>query len=79
MSSTLRLAEELISKPSVTPLDAGCIELLSARLRAIGFVCERIDSGPPEFRVSNLWAKFKGFSPPAQTKLVQSADRKSVV
>ena len=73
MSSTLRLAEELISKPSVTPLDAGCIELLIARLQAIGFVCERIDSGPPEFRVSNLWAKFKGFSPPAQTKLVQSA------
>ena len=73
MSSTLRLAEELISKHSVTPLDAGCIELLSARLRAIGFVCERIDSGPPEFRVSNLWAKFKAFSPPAQVNVAQSA------
>lgn len=73
MSSTLRLAEELISKPSVTPLDAGCIELLSARLEAIGFACERIDSGPPEFRVSNLWAKFKGFSPPAQVNTAPTA------
>ena len=73
MSSTLRLAEELISKPSVTPLDAGCIELLSARLQAIGFVCERIDSGPPDFRVSNLWAKFKGFSAVAPVERAQAA------
>ena len=73
MSSTLRLAEELISKHSVTPLDAGCIELLSARLWAIGFVCERIDSGPPEFRVSNLWAKFNGFSAVAQAERAQAA------
>ena len=73
MSSTLRLAEELISKHSVTPLDAGCIELISARLRAIGFVCERIDSGPPEFRVSNLWAKFNGFSAVAQAERAQAA------
>ena len=73
MSSTLRLAEELISKPSVTPLDAGCIDLLSARLQAIGFVCERIDSGPPEFRVSNLWAKFKGFSAVAPVERAQEA------
>ncbi|HQS30900.1 MAG: succinyl-diaminopimelate desuccinylase [Polaromonas sp. 39-63-203] len=66
MSSTLRLAEELISKPSVTPLDAGCLELLGERLEALGFVCERIDSGPADFRVSNLWAKFKGFGAAAQ-------------
>ena len=66
MSSTLRLAEELISKPSVTPLDAGCLELLGERLEALGFVCERIDSGPDDFRVSNLWAKFKGFGAAAQ-------------
>ncbi len=73
MSSTLRLAEELISKPSVTPLDAGCIELLIARLKAIGFECERIDSGPPEFRVSNLWAKLKGFSAVAPAERSQPA------
>jgi succinyl-diaminopimelate desuccinylase len=73
MSSTLRLAEELISKPSVTPLDAGCIELLTARLEAIGFACERMDSGPDDFRVINLWAKFKGFSAVAQEERAQAA------
>ena len=66
MSATLRLTEQLISRPSVTPLDEGCIDLLSARLGALGFVCERMDSGPDSFRVVNLWAKREGFSPLAQ-------------
>ena len=56
MSATLRLAEQLISRPSVTPADSGCIELLSARLAPLGFHCEVIDSGPADFRVRNLWA-----------------------
>ena len=57
MTDTLRLAEALIALPSVTPRDAGCLELIAARLRAIGFQCERLDSGPDDFRVSNLWAR----------------------
>lgn len=57
MSRTLILAEQLISRPSVTPDDAGCLDLLAERLAPLGFVCERIDSGPDTFRVSNLWAK----------------------
>jgi succinyl-diaminopimelate desuccinylase len=57
MSATLRLAEQLISRPSVTPADEGCIEILTARLAPLGFVCEVIESGPPDFRVTNLWAK----------------------
>ncbi len=57
MSRTLQLAEQLIARPSVTPEDAGCLELLAQRLAPLGFVCERMDSGPPEFHVSNLWAK----------------------
>jgi succinyl-diaminopimelate desuccinylase len=57
MSATLRLAEHLISRPSVTPADAGCIDLISQRLQPLGFACEVIESGPPEFRVRNLWAK----------------------
>jgi acetylornithine deacetylase/succinyl-diaminopimelate desuccinylase-like protein len=47
MSATLRLAEQLISLPSVTPFDAGCIELIVARLQPLGFACEVIESGPP--------------------------------
>jgi len=57
MSDTLRLAEALIALPSVTPRDAGCLDLIAARLQPLGFTCERLDSGPADFRVSNLWAR----------------------
>lgn len=57
MNATLELACQLIALPSVTPLDAGCLELLAARLEPLGFACERMDSGPQQARVSNLWAK----------------------
>ena len=57
MSPTRLLAEQLIARPSVTPQDAGCIDLIAARLAPLGFVCEVIDSGPADFRVRNLWAK----------------------
>ena len=56
MSRTLQLTEQLIARPSVTPDDAGCLDLIGARLQALGFACERLDSGPDDFRVSNLWA-----------------------
>lgn len=57
MSPTLLLTEQLISRPSVTPDDAGCLDLLARRLAPLGFACERLDSGPENFRVSNLWSK----------------------
>jgi succinyl-diaminopimelate desuccinylase len=57
MSATLRLTEQLISHPSVTPADAGCIDLLIERLQPLGFACEVLESGPADFRVKNLWAK----------------------
>jgi succinyl-diaminopimelate desuccinylase len=57
MSATLYLAEQLIARPSVTPDDAGCQELIAQRLRPLGFVCETIVSGPADFLVTNLWAK----------------------
>ena len=51
--ATLALAGQLIALPSITPEDAGCLELIAARLTRIGFTCERIDRGG----VSNLWAR----------------------
>jgi succinyl-diaminopimelate desuccinylase len=57
MSSTLILAEQLISLGSVTPDDAGCQALIASRLAPLGFVCETMMSGPDDFRVTNLWAK----------------------
>jgi succinyl-diaminopimelate desuccinylase len=59
---TLRLAEQLISCPSVTPNDAGCLDLITAALTPLGFSCEFMDSGPETFRVRNLWAKRPGKS-----------------
>lgn len=66
MTATLRLAEQLIARPSVTPDDAGCQALLSQRLQPLGFVCETIESGPDDFRVTNLWAKFESKLPSSQ-------------
>ena len=57
MSNTLYLTEQLVSRASVTPNDAGCQALIAARLAPLGFVCETIESGPADFRVTNLWAK----------------------
>ena len=59
---TLRLAERLIARPSVTPDDAGCLDLITQALKPLGFVCEFMDSGPETFRVRNLWAKRAGSS-----------------
>ena len=59
---TLRLAEQLIALPSVTPQDAGCLDLIESALKPLGFVCEFMDSGPENFRVRNLWAKRAGTS-----------------
>ena len=57
MTRTLHLAEQLISRASVTPDDAGCLDIIAGRLQPLGFVCETIQSGPENFRVTNLWAK----------------------
>lgn len=43
MSDTLDLLKTLISRPSVTPEDAGCQELLAERLAPLGFAAERLD------------------------------------
>ncbi len=56
MSEALALTEALIARPSVTPDDAGCLDVLGQRLARLGFLNERLDSGPDTFRVSNLWS-----------------------
>ncbi|MDR2327767.1 MAG: succinyl-diaminopimelate desuccinylase [Acidovorax sp.] len=73
MSPTLQLAEALISRPSVTPEDLGCLELLAERLAPLGFACERLDSGPESFRVHNLWAKRTAKRTETQTAQAQAA------
>ena len=53
MSPTLELACELVRRPSVTPEDEGCQELIAERLAAIGFTVEPMPFG----EVTNLWAR----------------------
>jgi succinyl-diaminopimelate desuccinylase len=50
---TLLLAERLIARSSITPLDKGCQHLLIELLAPLGFVCETIESNG----VTNLWAR----------------------
>ena len=50
---TLDLAQALIARRSVTPEDAGCLDLITQKLEPLGFRCERMDSNG----VSNLWAR----------------------
>ncbi|HUD41756.1 MAG TPA: succinyl-diaminopimelate desuccinylase [Dokdonella sp.] len=52
MSAVFDLACALIERASVTPDDAGCQDLLGARLARCGFSCERLRYG----QVDNLWA-----------------------
>ncbi len=50
---TLALARRIIARPSVTPDDAGCMEIIAARLQALDFYCEFINRNG----VTNLWAR----------------------
>ena len=65
MSRTLHLAEQLISRRSVTPGDGGCQALIAERLAALGFICETMLFGPTESPVTNLWAVRRGTDPSA--------------
>jgi succinyl-diaminopimelate desuccinylase len=78
--ATLHLAEQLIARPSVTPLDSGCQELIAQRLSALGFHCESIVSGPADFSVTNLWAKRAvALVEPAQSAINSAAKPKTLV
>ncbi|WP_305856494.1 succinyl-diaminopimelate desuccinylase [Balneatrix alpica] len=52
-SPTLELAMELIRRPSVTPEDFGCQELMIERLQALGFSIERLRFEDTD----NFWAR----------------------
>ena len=57
--TTLKLARQIIASPSVTPDDAGCMEIIAARLQPLGFSVEYINRNG----VTNLWAR-RGTSKP---------------
>mgnify|MGYP006286363479 CR=1 FL=1 len=53
MSQVIELTKALVARSSVTPDDAGCQELMIARLEALGFSVERMRFG----EVDNFWAR----------------------
>lgn len=69
----LEKTQGLIARPSVTPEDAGCLDLISTWLKPLGFAIERIDAGG----VSNLWARRNGSD--AKGKLICFAGHTDVV
>jgi succinyl-diaminopimelate desuccinylase len=79
MSRTLQLAEQLISRPSVTPDDAGCQQILGERLSRLGFKLETLESGPADFRVTNLWAVRVGSASPEAARTLVFAGHTDVV
>ncbi len=75
MSRTLTLLEDLVRRPSVTPDDAGCLDILSARLERMDFRLERMRFG----RVDNLWAVREGHGSDAAATLTVLAGHTDVV
>lgn len=59
MSVTLELAQQLISRRSLTPQDDGCLDIIGARLVPLGFTLEKMRCG----EVDNLWARHGNDTP----------------
>jgi succinyl-diaminopimelate desuccinylase len=59
MSDTLTLTKELLKKVSLTPDDAGCMDLMADYLQQRGFIIEWMNVGDTR----NLWAR-RGTEPP---------------
>jgi succinyl-diaminopimelate desuccinylase len=53
VSATLELTRQLIARPSVTPNDAGCQDLIAARLVPLGFRAETVARNG----TTNLWLR----------------------
>ena len=54
MLDAVRLTQELIRRPSVTPADAGAMDLVQHALESLGFACRRMRFG----EIENLYARY---------------------
>ncbi len=50
----VRLTQDLIRRPSVTPADAGAMDVLQSELEGLGFACRRMRFG----EIENLYARY---------------------
>jgi succinyl-diaminopimelate desuccinylase len=53
MSKTLEITKALIAKPSLTPDDAGCMDIMADFLQPLGFEIEYLNFDDTQ----NLWAR----------------------
>ena len=58
LSYAVQLAQKLIRCPSITPEEAGTLDLLEAELIKLGFNCTRLAFGEGKDRIENLYAEF---------------------
>ncbi|HEX2560916.1 succinyl-diaminopimelate desuccinylase [Phenylobacterium sp.] len=54
MIDAVTLTRELVRRPSVTPADAGAMDVLQRELEALGFACRRMTFGD----IENLYARY---------------------
>lgn len=59
MIDAIKLTQELIRRPSVTPADAGAMDVLEQTLAGLGFTCRRMKFG----EIENLYARYGTESP----------------
>ena len=59
VSAVVELTRKLIERPSITPADEGCQDLMIASLETLGFEVTRIDVGA----VRNFWARRGSLAP----------------
>ena len=55
----VELTRDLIRRPSVTPADAGAMDVVQETLTALGFACRRMKFG----EIENLYARYGTASP----------------
>lgn len=57
LSFAVRLTQDLVKCPSVTPVEGGALDLLERVLTELGFSCMRLPFGEGEARIDNLFAR----------------------
>ena len=64
LTNAVELARALIRRPSVTPVDAGALDVLQQALESLGFACHRrVFGGDGAAPIDNLYARL-GTTPP---------------
>ncbi len=77
MIDAINLTKELIRRPSVTPADAGAMDIVEQTLSGVGFACRRMRFG----EIENLYARFGTEGPnlcfAGHTDVVPAGDEKT--